>query len=107
MLPSTQTSSKIRLSVLVAIEKDTTGFHAYAPALKGLHVDGDTQEEALRNAEEAACLYIMCLIADDEPIPVGHGLTVERELVRPRIPRGTILQDLTIQWPLQEIYATS
>lgn len=107
MSPSPLTSSRITLSLLVAVEQDGNGFHAYAPALKGLHVDGATQAEALENAKEAACLYILCLIEDNEPIPVGPWLTYEREVVRPQIPKEAVLQDLTIQWPFHETSAVS
>jgi len=61
----------IEFKVEVVVEPDDVGFHAYCPALKGLHVGGDTKKEALQNAGDAALLYIKSLIRHGEPIPVG------------------------------------
>lgn len=97
----------LSLSVVVVVEKDTIGFHVYAPALKGLHAAGDTELEALKYAEEAIRVYLFCLISNNEPLPLGPQLSVSRDLDRPRIPRGALLQDLTIQWPSQEMSVTS
>lgn len=55
----------------IIVEPDDAGFHAYCPALKGLHVSGDTEEEALQNAREAALAYLESLIKHHDPIPVG------------------------------------
>ena len=45
------------------------GFHAFCPALKGCHTEGETTEEALRNIREAIELYIDSLLAHGEPVP--------------------------------------
>jgi len=42
-----------KCKVEIFIEPDGDGFHAYCPALKGLHTCGDTEEEALENAKDA------------------------------------------------------
>jgi predicted RNase H-like HicB family nuclease len=55
----------------VVVEPDEIGFHAYCPALKGLHASGDTEEEAPQNAKDAATAYIQYLIKHRDPIPVG------------------------------------
>jgi len=46
------------------------GYHAFVPALKGCHTQGDTLDEALENAEGAIELYIESLKAEGDPIPV-------------------------------------
>lgn len=61
----------IRLKVQVVVEPDDGGWYAYCPDLKGLHVCGETQELAVRNAAEAAKLYVSSLLKHNEPIPVG------------------------------------
>jgi len=43
---------EILVQVEMVIEPDENGFHVYCPALKGLHVGGDTEEEAIKNAED-------------------------------------------------------
>ena len=45
------------------------GYHAFCPALKGCHSQGETYEEALANITEAIELYIESLQTDNEPIP--------------------------------------
>src|SRR5437899_1280701 len=66
---------QLTLRVRFVVERDENAFHAYCPDLEGLHVGGDTFDEALENAKEAAGLYICSLIKHDEPVPVGmiHG----------------------------------
>jgi predicted RNase H-like HicB family nuclease len=46
--------TEIKFWVKIVVEKDDPGFHAYAPSLKGLHMGGDSPQEALLNAKEAA-----------------------------------------------------
>ena len=69
----------VRFSVNIVVEPDDDGFHAFCPALKGLHVGGQTEQEALKNAVDGALLYLESLIRHGDPIPVGvavdHVLT--------------------------------
>jgi predicted RNase H-like HicB family nuclease len=86
----------MRLRVAVVVEpEDGGGFHAYCPALKGLHVDGDTEAEALQNAKTAAILYIESLQRNDDPLPVGPSLSGERE----SSPPGWMVHDIELPWP--------
>ena len=66
-------------------EPDDGGFHAYCPALRGLHASGDTEEEAVRNAKEAAIAYLESLIKHGDSIPVGI-IVREKESDIPRSP---------------------
>lgn len=70
---------RIEFVIRVVIESDENGFHAYCSALKGLHTWGDTKEEALNNAGDAAAAYIQSLIKHGDPIPVGIIKQKERE----------------------------
>jgi predicted RNase H-like HicB family nuclease len=45
------------------------GYHAFCPALKGCHAQGDSYEEACSNIEDAMALYIESLRAHREKIP--------------------------------------
>ena len=57
-------------SYTVIIEReDTGGYHAFCPALRGCHSQGETYEEIVRNIEEAVKLYIESLKAHSEPVP--------------------------------------
>lgn len=60
----------ITLMIGICVEPDGDRFHAYCPALKGVHVDGETEEEAFDNAKTATYLYIKSLIKHGEPIPI-------------------------------------
>ena len=55
----------------IIAEPDDDVFHAYCPALKGLHTCGDTEEEAFDNAKDAAVAYLLSLIKHGDPIPIG------------------------------------
>jgi predicted RNase H-like HicB family nuclease len=47
------------------------GYHAFVPALKGCHSQGDTIEEAIQNIKEAIELYLESLTAHGEMLPVA------------------------------------
>ena len=55
----------------VVIERDGKSFHAFCPGLKGLHVDGSTEQEALQNAAAAVKAYIASLVRHGDALPVG------------------------------------
>ena len=86
------------LEISVVITPDEVGFHAYAPALKGLHVDGATQKEALNNVVEAVGVYLTSLVSHGDPLPIGPNLKVHEEVV-PEVPEGAYLHKITMQWP--------
>jgi len=55
----------------VILEREEEGgYHAFCPALKGCHTQGDTLEEALANAREAIEAYLESLRGHGEPLPV-------------------------------------
>ena len=91
----------IKLSVLVIVEPDGSGFHAFTPALKGLHVDGETQERAVENAREAILAYLDSLSEHGDPIPVGPGLTLEKSLDIPKISASALLENVVVPWAYQ------
>lgn len=64
-------SKSVPVRVQVVLEPDEGGYHAYCPALKGLHVSGATKAEALENAREAIHAYLTSLMKHGEPGPVG------------------------------------
>ena len=57
-----------RYTVIFEREADG-GYHAYCPALKGCHSQGDSIDEAMDNAREAIEAYLESLRAHGEPIP--------------------------------------
>ena len=59
----------MRYTVILEREDDG-GYHAFAPALKGCHSQGDTLEEARANIQEAMEAYLESLKAEGEPAPV-------------------------------------
>ena len=71
-------SKKITFTITVYVEPDGSGFHAFCPALPGLHVDGATEKEACRNAAAAAVGYIKSMQKHGESIPIGM-MRVEEE----------------------------
>jgi predicted RNase H-like HicB family nuclease len=60
----------LKVNYTVILEKEPAGgYHAFCPALRGCHSEGETEAEALRNIQEAMELYIESLAAHHEPIP--------------------------------------
>ncbi|MBM3148493.1 MAG: type II toxin-antitoxin system HicB family antitoxin [Chloroflexi bacterium] len=79
----------IEFQVNIVVEPDKDGFHAFCPALKGLHACGDTEHEALSNARDAAIAYIQSLIKHGDPIPVGIIVDESQETKRAQSRRKT------------------
>lgn len=50
----------------VVVEPDEGRYYAHCPGLKGIHVDGDTEREALEGALEAVECYITSMIRNNE-----------------------------------------
>ena len=55
-------------TVILEREQDG-GFHAFCPALKGCHSQGDSLDEAVANIREAIEAYLQSLEAHGDPIP--------------------------------------
>ena len=75
-----------KMFFLIIIEKDSEGYYAYVPALKGIHVGGDTEEEAEKNAKDAIQLYMGSILERGDPMPTGFGVSidpVETDRIRP------------------------
>lgn len=56
------TRDEIRLAIDIFIEPDEDMFHAFVPALKGVHAEGRTEKEAFRYAVEAVEAYLESLV---------------------------------------------
>lgn len=100
--PAARKSAKavrLRLKFTVIVEPDGGSFHAFCPAFKGLHVDGKTENEALRNATKAARVYVDSLAAHGEPLPIGPDCTLDREEQIPTVPPGAFMRHLELRWP--------
>jgi predicted RNase H-like HicB family nuclease len=63
-------SKGVIFKVPIIIEPDTGEYHAFCPALKGVHVFGETEEDALEHSTEAVEVYVASLIKHEEPIPL-------------------------------------
>jgi predicted RNase H-like HicB family nuclease len=59
----------MRYTVILQRESDG-GYVAVVPSLPGCVSQGDTREEALKNIEEAAELYIEDVQAVGDPLPI-------------------------------------
>jgi predicted RNase H-like HicB family nuclease len=92
---------RLRLEFTVIIEKDGKSFHAFCPGLKGLHVDGSTEQEALQNAALAADCYVSSLVRHGDALPIGPHFTAERIEDIPPIPAGALLRYIEVQCNIQ------
>ena len=54
---------------MILEKEEDGGCHAFVPALKGCHTQGDNLDEALDNIHEAIELYLESLKAHGEPFP--------------------------------------
>ncbi len=95
----TAKQSTLRLSITVVIERDEDGYYAYVPAFKGLHVDGESESEALVNVQQAIKVYFRSLAMHNDAIPIGPDCSILKEERIPPIPAGAMLRHLELQWP--------
>lgn len=58
-----------RFKVVLEWDEESGGYTVTVPALPGCVTEGDTLEEALRNAEEAITGYLEALKIQGRPIP--------------------------------------
>ena len=85
---------ELTLKISAVIESDEGSFHGYCPALKGLHVDGATEDETLKNLMDAIEVRIASLAQCGDPLPIGPDLTVDAET---QIPKAATLRNLTLR----------
>ena len=101
----------LKISFLIFVEKDSIGYYAYVPALKGIHVPGDTEEEAVKNAEDGIILYMESILERGDPLPTGCGVTTEpigKAHVRTlNLTTPHFKPSYELQWDSQSLYATS
>jgi Uncharacterized conserved protein len=90
---------QIQLKILIVVEPDGEGFHASCPALKGLHANGATELEAVKNIAVDIPAYIFSLLKHGEPLPIGPDEQTIRHPEIPQIPLGAFLKHVTLQWP--------
>ncbi len=54
----------------IILEREADGgFHAYCPALRGCHSQGDSLDEAIDNIREAIAVYLESVKAHGDSIP--------------------------------------
>jgi len=70
MTTSVKKVTALKFWVKIIVEKDDDGYYSHAPSLKGLHMGGDTPEEALNNAKEGAALLLKIMVEAGDPIPI-------------------------------------
>ncbi len=66
-----QNQKTLIFRVPIIVEFDSINYHSYSPALKGLHMDGETEKEALENARKTAKDFLEIMIHDGIPIPLS------------------------------------
>jgi predicted RNase H-like HicB family nuclease len=100
-----RSAKSLRLTIDIFVEpEDEVGFHAYAPAFKGLHVSGDTLEEAQHNVADALEVYIESLSKHGDPLPIGPHLSVEP--VTEPAPTAT-RSSVVFEWPSMQMCGIS
>ena len=79
----------------IIVERDGDGFHGYAPALQGLHVEGMTISETLSVLREAVECYMESIAKHNDPVPEGVEIKVEES------------EQVTMTWPTTKKLGTS
>ncbi|MGB3342085.1 MAG: type II toxin-antitoxin system HicB family antitoxin [bacterium] len=72
---------KHKFELEVRIQPQPGGYHAYCPSLKGLHIDAQSQKEALGLIKKAAKLHIESMLEYGDPFPLNT--LVAAEIIQP------------------------
>ncbi|MDE0611778.1 MAG: type II toxin-antitoxin system HicB family antitoxin [Gammaproteobacteria bacterium] len=64
-------AKELKIKVRIFVEPDEDSFHAFCPELKGVHVSGDSEQEALENCQIAIDQHIHTILKYGDPIPIG------------------------------------
>ena len=91
------------MNVVLVVENDGDGYHSYAPALKGLHMDGETEEEAYHNALVGVEMYIDSLIAHGQSLPLGPHFRVNASPSLPAIPDAVSTSLVQFEWSIRPV----
>ncbi len=91
----------LKLRVAIIVEQDGDGFYAYAPALKGLHVYDDTEEEAVQHAMEAIGVYLRSLAEHGDPLPIGPDFIVHE--IPQEVPANAFTRNVMVSWPTAQM----
>jgi predicted RNase H-like HicB family nuclease len=97
----------LKVSITVEVDRDGDSFYAHCPGLKGLHVDGATEEEAVSNALEAASLYLDSILQHNDPLPIGAHFTAEEKFLRPKSGGRTLSRNVEVTWPTAQVCGVS
>jgi predicted RNase H-like HicB family nuclease len=87
----------LKLSVQFYVEPDAERFHAFSPALKGLHADGATEDEVVSN-------FVASLAKHGDPLPIRVTIESIAE-AEPAIPAGAFMghiRQVELSWPSQD-----
>lgn len=90
---------ELKFVVPIVVEPDTIGFHSYSPALKGLHMDGDTKQAALENARLTARDFLTIMILDGIPIPISVSAKDEKKNMAIMAQGGYFEEEIIINLP--------
>ncbi len=71
---------KVTFTITLIVEPDGDRFHAYCPALKGVHAEGSTEKEACDNGIDASIAYIKSLIKHGDAVPLGVEVKEEQPM---------------------------
>ena len=82
------------IRVRVCIEQDGAMYHAYAPGLKGIHVGGETEQEAFQNVQDAVFAYLESLIKHGDPFPAILIKTPTRNKISKRFGHRNLCEKL-------------
>lgn len=74
-----------KIQVRVCIEQDGAMYHAYIPGLKGIHVGGETKDEAFLNAQDAVFAYLKSLEKHGDSLPAILSETPMRNKTSKRL----------------------
>lgn len=92
----------MKTRVTVVIESDGEQFHAFCPALPGIHSNAPTVEEARDRTIPAIERYLDFLDEQGGPNPVWPGLEMDasKEII-PFLPNPTesTIQSVEVPWP--------
>jgi len=81
----------------IVLEESEWGYVAYAPGAGGVYEEGETQEEAVSNAYEAACAIFETRLEGNDPI-IENSATIKVLTVLPNLKHITSIKGLSDEY---------
>lgn len=86
------------MTIAVVVEPDGDRYHAFTPALRGIHADGATEDDALREIVPLIFSHVASMTKHGEAIQLGPSPEMVEHPDRLSVPPTARTRNVTLPW---------